>query len=364
MKHFLCCACVCLVIFGEAVAKKKRVVGEATAKPQEEQLTFQPKRQPNDNDLFKRDEEVFSLHAEFLFWRVEEGALDYALKMKHPAWGVTPAWANGEFKRATFNGEPGFRVMASFFRAPKYWEIWGSYTRLTATGKDESGKPTPDQDFLTGTWPEVIIFPLAGAQSWIHLNYNTGELLVDRFFNPNPHLRLRLIGGGLVAWIDQFWKIQYNNSTDGITKISSRWNYIAGGFRGGAMADWYWGYNIYVTALATTGITLGTYENKTKQTTNVAATPGSDDTNLPVRDAKYSDVRPAFTVQVQFGPSWQKNFEKSRWEVFAGYELNTWLNLQEVFRSSSSTASQEKETFINTGALTLQGLTTRLSVDF
>lgn len=354
MQKFVTCAFLCLLLVGEAAVKK----------PAEESVVKKPVNPcPPDADLYRRDESVFSFHGEFLFWRVQESALDYALKMERPAWGTSPAWAQGEYKTATFNGEPGFRFMASYFRAPKYWEIWGSYTRLTASGKNSVGKPAPDQVFITGTWPQVSLATLAGARSWIHLNYNTGELLVDRFFNPNPHLRLRLLGGGLVAWMDQFWKIRYNDSAGGLTTISSRWNYVGGGFRVGVMTDWFWGYDIYVTALATTGIVIGTYENKTKQTTNIATT-AQDDANIPIRDVKYSDVRPAFTVQAQFGPSWQKSFTSTRWEVFAGYELNMWLNLQEVYRSTSSPAAQAKETWINTSALTLQGLTTRLTVDF
>lgn len=318
---------------------------------------------PYDADLFKRDIEVFSVHSEFLYWRVQEGALDYALKMRHEAWGPTPSFAQGKLEKATFNGDPGLRIAASYFRASRYWEVWGQYTRLTATGSDSSSKPTPTEQFLTGTWPQITTAPLSGAESHIHLNYNTGELLIDRFFNPNPHLRLRLLGGALIVWMQQDWKIHYLDAVPRITRIRNRWEYVGGGLRIGTALDWFWGHDIYVSGLASTGIVMGSYRNRAEQKTAFQPT-ASDNTSIPIRDLDFRDARSAFTVQMIFGPSWQKNFAKNRVEVFAGYELNSWFNVQEVYRSTSGDASSAKETWINNGLLTLQGLTARLTVDF
>lgn len=310
---------------------------------------------PFDADLFRRDVSVFSFHGSFLFWRVQEGALDYALKMQQ----ASPAgnsYASGKYHKATFNGEPGFRIAASYFRAPKYWEIWGQYTRLTSRGSNSVGKPTAADRHLVGTWPQGTSDALSEAESHIHMNYNVADLLVDRFFNPNPHLRIRFLGGGTAAWINQNWVIKYKNATDVITQIRNKWKYVGGGFRVGTMVDWFWGNDIYLTANTNFGTLLGSYKNSVRQSVI--------DESLPIRNAKYSDVRPAFTVQALFGPSWQKNFASARMEIFAGYELNTWFNLQEVYRSTSNAADQAKETWQNTGLIALQGLTARATIDF
>lgn len=321
-------------------------------------------KEPVEEDLFNKDKQVFSFHGEFLFWWVEEGALDYALKMTQPAWSsVSNSYAQGRFETSSFNGEPGFRLKASYFRAPRYWEVWWQYTRLTSRGSDHASKPAANQEYLTGTWPQIFTNPLASAKTSLHLNYNVGDFFVDRYFIPNPHLRLRLLGGATVAWMDQDWHIDYRDSGSSLTKIRSRWKYIGGGLRIGTMVDWFWWSDIYMTGLATTAITLGTYRNQTKQTTNVALDEG-DNPAIPVRNADYRDVRPAFTIQGVFGPSWQKTFTSTRWEVFVGYEINTWFNLQEVYRSTAATPTQAKETWINTSAIALQGLTTRVTVDF
>jgi hypothetical protein len=318
---------------------------------------------PFDADLFRKDVEVFSAHGEFLFWRVQEGCLDYAMTMNQSAWGPSNCYANGNFKSATFGGDPGFRLGLSFFRAPKYWEVRAGYTRLTAEGNNSAHKPSSSTEYLTGTWPQIFTSPVAKAKSHIHMNYNVADLCVDRVFNPNPHLRLRFLGGGLVGWINQDWRITYNDSFNNYTKISNRWKFIGGGLKIGTMVDWYWGRDVYITANSSLGALLGSYKNKAKQTTNFPIDV-SYNTSLPVRDAHFSDVRPTFTAQFIFGPSYQKNFTKNRIELFAGYELNVWLNLQEIYRSTSGSGSAAKETWINSSMIALQGLTTRLTIDF
>jgi hypothetical protein len=316
-----------------------------------------------DADLFSKNKEVFSAHGEFLFWRVQEGALDYALSMNQTAWGPDTCFANGDFENATFNGDPGFRLGLSFFRAPKYWEVKAQYTRLTASGKNSAGKPGPTTEYLTGTWPQIFTQPLAKATSNIHMNYNVVDFWVDRVFLPNPHLRLRLLGGAIVSWINQNWKVSYNDSANNETVINNYWKFIGGGLRTGTIVDWYWGKDVYITANATFGALLGSYENKAKQRTNFQPS-NSYNPDAPVRDAHFQDVRPAGTLQFLFGPSYQKSFQKSRMEFFVGYEINTWMNLQEIFRSTSGSGSAAKETWTNTSMIALQGLTSRLTWDF
>lgn len=310
---------------------------------------------PFDADLYHKDKEVFSLHVDFLFWRAQEGALDYALEMKNPA--PTPCFAEGDFQNATFSGDPGFRVAASFFRAPKYWEVWGIYTRMTSRGSNSASKPDAASEFLTGTWPQIFTDPVTHAHSDIHVNYNVADLLFDRVFFPNPHLRLRLIGGGSAAWMDQFWKILYVDEAGDQTKIGNRWKFIGGGLKAGALFDWYWFGDIYMVGGTTFGAFLGSYHNKAFQT-STASTPSV------VRDAHFQDIRPSFTTQFYVGPSYEKNVGCSRLEFFVGYEFNAWFNLQEVYRSTSGAPQVAKETWMNTGLFALQGLTARLTVDF
>ena len=336
-------ACICSTLVLQAVPKS----------PNGKQPAF-------DADLYRKNEQVWSAHAEFLFWRVQEGSLDYALRMKQPV-GGPPYYAQGTVKKATFNGDPGFRVAASFFRAEHFWDVKGQYTRLTATGSNSTGKPDASTQYLTGTWPQITTNPLSGARSDIHMNYNVFDLWVDRVFNPNPHLRMRIIGGGSTAWINQDWKVRYYDSTGISTSIRNRWSYAGGGLLFGAMFDWYWGLNVYMTALGKMGTYIGAYHNRASQKSGF---PGSNP-DVPVLNTDFHDCRPAFTIQGYLGPSWQKNFPRNRVEVFLGYEVNTWFNLQEVYQSTAATGAYTGgQTWIDTGLIALQGLTTRVTVDF
>lgn len=327
------------------------------------QTQAKPKEPPPfDTDLYRRDTQCYAFRGEFLYWKIQEASLDYALKMSSDGWGPDECFAQGHFKNATYNIDPGFRVALTFFRAPKYWEFWTQYTRLTSTGKNHASKPTPAGNFLTGTWPQIFTNPMASAKSYLHFNYNLADLLITRVFFPNPHLRLRIVGGGVGSWMDQFWKVVYADSGSFKTKIANRWSFAGGGLRVGTMFDWYWFSNIYMTGGTSFACLLGSYHNSARQTTNFQ--PEGHNASLPLRNAHFSDVRPAFQGVFYLGPSYQKNLSQYRLEVFAGYELSAWMNLQEIFRSTSGAPRDAKETWINTGMLALQGLTARVTVDF
>lgn len=314
-------------------------------------------------DLFKRYDQVFSGSVEFLYWTIAEGALDYALKMKQNAWGPTAAFAQGNFERGSYNVDPGFRLAVLYFRAPHYWESRWQYTRMTNRGTNHAEKPGASQQFLTGTWPQITSAPLSSATSHLHFNYNVFDWIIDRVFFPNPHLKLRMLGGGVLAWMNQDWKVFYVDAAQGSTSIRNRWDFAGAGLKAGTFFDWYWTGDLYMSAGASFGLLVGSYSNRAKQTTNVRPT-ASDDPAIPVRDATYKDARPVVWGQMLVGPSYQKNFCANRLELFAGFEMNVWFNVQEVYRSTASTASLAKETWINTSLLSLYGLTTRATLDF
>ena len=345
----LCISALLLTISAQAAAEQKTP----------------PEPPPFDANLFRNDVQCLAGHVSFLYWTVDTRAMDYATQMQNSAWGdsTSTSYAQGEIKSATYNLDPGFRVALSYFRAPKEWEVWGQYARLTARGKNEVGKPASKSLFLTGDWPQITTQPLSGAHSYVHMNYNVFDLIANRYFHPNPHLRLRLMGGAVVAWIDQNWVVKYTDSTPNTTKITNWWRYIGGGMRGGFMGDWFWTNDIYMTGLVTTGVLMGSYVNRSKIQTTFQPANGID-TNTPVQNTTFSDVHPAFTAQVLLGPSWQKCFTHNRVEVFAGYEINIWGNIHEIFRSTGGSPSASKQIWINSGLIALQGLTTRLTVDF
>ena len=318
---------------------------------------------PYDADLYRKNVEVVSAHVEFLYWVAQAGALDYALRMNQSPWGPDKCYAEGDFETGTYHLDPGFRIAGSYYNAPKFWELKAQYTRLTDRGSNSSGRL--GSDYLNGTWPQIFSVrdPVQSARSALHLNYNVATVGIARMFNPNPHLRMRLITDIITAWINQDWRVHYTSAAGYETKIGSRWGFIGSGLTIGTTADWFWGSDVYMTGKVAVSLLLGQYRNHVEQNTNYAPT-SSYNISVPLRDAHYQDTRAVYAPQFIFGPCWEKNYSSSRWELFAGYELTAWFNLQEVYRSTSGAGTDAKETMLNTGLLALQGLTIRCTVDF
>ncbi len=128
------------------------------------------------------------------------------------------------------------------------------------------------------------------------------------------------------------------------------------------MGDWFWTNDIYLTTKATLAGVMGPYHNRSSQTTTALA--AGYNSTLPIRKASYRDTRATGNVQLLIGPSWQKNWTNKRTELFVGYEFNAWTNLQEVYHSTLGAPSDPKETWINSGFISLQGLTTRFTIDY
>lgn len=315
-----------------------------------------------DADLFRKDTRIyFFWNLEFLYWKPTEGSLDYAMKMKRPPADPSTMFASGKTEKVDFDWKPGFRIGGGYFNAPHYWDIYPQYTYYHGKGHNSANAPKEAGLFLNGTWAHPNISttpaPLAHASTDLTLNYHLFDLIVTRRFVPNPHLRLRLFGGISAAWIRQQWDIFYRDTSDAHSHIKNHWRFTGGGLRMGLTADWFLDfYDLYLTGTMSGALFAGSYHNVSSQRTTLFAEP--------IRNTHYSDTRMPTHWLFLLGPSWQKVIGSMRTELFFGYELNLWSDLQEVHRSTSSTAQGPKETTINTGYLGLQGYTLRWNLDF
>jgi len=308
---------------------------------------------PCREQLFVERSQLF-VSAEFLYWTVEEGVLDYAVRMDKST-PATETFAIGDYKTADYEWRPGYRVALAWYNCPSYWEATAQYTWFYDKGSDSTEDPSETDRFLNPTWETITGPPFRKARSLISLHYHVGDLTVARVFNPNPHLRLRLLGGFTSSYIKQNWKIHYSNFQKSFDKLENKWRFWGGGARVGINIDWFWGGQFYLTGRSSFATLIGTYKNEATQTIN---------NNIIVRDATYDDHR--FTMHTQFilGPSWQVPCDCWSLELFAGYEFNIWFNLQETFRSQLSDIDETKETRHARGLLGLHGFTGRLTFGF
>jgi len=319
-----------------------------------------------DADLFRKDKKVIFVNAEFLYWTVNEPGLDYALSMKQPAWGPSSVYANGDFKRGDFGWDPGVRVNVGYFNAPHYWDAYLQYTHLKCTGDDSTHAPTEEGLFLTGTWPHpdpTASVGLEHATSHLEFKYNIIDFLASRRYHPNPHFRMKLIGGTTGGWLRQNWVIRYHDLSGNRSRIRNDWRFFGVGLRTGLGLDWYLGkMDVYLTGLATGAVLAGYYHNISKETSSFSG--AGFDPAIPMRNTRYADTRLVVQGQILAGPSWQKAFKTIRTELFAGYELTCWSNLHELYRSTNGSSQASKETWQTNGMVVLQGMTVRLNLDF
>lgn len=318
-----------------------------------------------DCDLFSKDTKVYFINLEFLYWAVNEGALDFAIKMKQPAWG-NPTDAVGHYKRAEFGWSPGLRFNVGYFNAPHYWDMYAQFTHFSCSGHEEASAPKASGRFLNGTWPQPNPsgdVPLHRANSSIDLTINLIDLLVTRRFHPNPHLRFRVNGGVTIGWLRQNWEVNYRDTAGNKSHLHSQWHFTGAGMEFGGIFDWFLGKGgYYATAGTSLAFLAGDYHNVSKQKSNFSGQGFNP--SRPLRNAHYQDTRLVPHFQVYAGPSWQQSYKKVRTEVFIGYELNIWANLHEVIRTSGDAPTAPKLTSLDSGWIGIQGVTLRWNLDF
>jgi len=327
----------------------------------------QAKKTSYDTDLFHKDKKVYFVNAEFLYWMVNEGALDYALQMKSPAWGIDTQGV-GHYKITDFDWSPGFRLNIGYFNAPHYWDTLLQFTHFKGRGDGHAKTRNVPNEFLNGTWPAPSFdpegAPLAKARTHIDLRLNLLEGLFTRRFFPNPHLRMRLFGGPAVLWIRQNWEIDYKDTAGQKSHIRNYWRFTGAGIRVGYLVDWFLGRGgFFFTGLVSGALYAGNYHNVSRQTSTDDMS-GFLNPALPLRNVHYHDTRIVPQLQVLAGPSWQMGFGNYRTELFLGYELSIWGNLHEVFRTTQATPTGSKETRINNSLVCIQGVTFRWNLDF
>ena len=324
--------------------------------------------QEEDSDLFRKDKRVVFANVDFLYWTVNESANEYALRMEHDPWSQTiNTFANGEYKNATFDWDPGVRINMGYFNAPHYWDMYAQYTFLHASGKDHTNAPDSGEKFLVGTWinPNASTtnpVALKHAKSAIDFYYNVADVIFSRRFNPNDHLRMNFFGGATAAFIHQNWNVRYEDLQDEHTKIHNKWHFAGAGLRLGLLVDWYMGWDIYLTSQISAATLSGVYENKAKQKTS-AFVAGANSSKA-LLNTEYEDVRLVYNTQFLLGPSWQKAFETVRTGIFVGYEFTIWTNLHAIYRSDFSLAQAAKTPIVENSNVCLQGLTARWNIDF
>ncbi|MCC5831900.1 MAG: hypothetical protein JJU12_02525 [Chlamydiales bacterium] len=297
--------------------------------------------------------------AELLVWTVKESQLDYVINDIVVQPDVVTG-ATGPLESAHFGWRPGARAFLNFTTCWDYWNFKLQGTFIYLSGRDTA---TPGEGrIMQGTFHQDLgDSTIARATSAISLNYYLIDLLMNRYFQLSQQITGRLQVGGIGAWIGQKWDVEYFSETgDERNLFDLDWRFKGGGLKIGGALDWMLPCYLGIHAEANSATLLGWYRNSHLQQVFSNATLESS----PF-DSVNAQVRFAHTFQIKLGPSWTICCRCFNLSFYALYEMNLWLGLEEIDRTSvreSENAARESRHV--EGILGLHGATIGFQATF
>ncbi len=181
-----------------------------------------------------------------------------------------------------------------------------------------------------GTFPQFTTTDMEKAYSNIFLREHMFDVLLSRKFELSSRINLNFFNGLTGGWFKQNWTITYygQGQTGTITKIKPKWRFKGGGIKTGVSADWELGQGFNWSCLSAIAAIYGNYDNRMKLLHRYPST-GVD---LVLEFIHYDDFRVVTNLQLQMGPSWEKQYKSWGMRMFAGYEINSWFNVHEILR--------------------------------
>jgi Legionella pneumophila major outer membrane protein precursor len=302
----------------------------------------------------------WSAALQVLYWTIQENFLDYVVSggpPTEPGLAVTIGQI-GNIKNAEFNWRPGFRVTLERM-LPNCAELEFEYTYFHTEGSDSESPPSPN--LINGTFHQITLTTLGLATSDISFNYNIAHIMLAQKIFSGNNFALRAQAGILGGSIRQKWNITYLSSIAS-SYIDIDWHFYGAGLKGGFNYEWYFCHNLGLLSKLNLGLVYGAYHNKIVETI-VGDTRVAGVVYNPV-DASNSDRRFTQTLQLSLGPIWTKYLARCSYSIFAFYEVNSWFNIQETYRSNFASAPSGKDSDYTPGLIMLHGLTAGLEFNF
>lgn len=304
------------------------------------------------------------LRSDFLFWKTLSTPTYYVVS-KQPYNVDFNTYIVGNVLSTTFDHDPGFRFSLGYRFAPNHWELDAQYTFFNNKGQDEIHGPiTVQPEILVASFevPFVTVdSSLAKAAAEIELLYQTFDLTLVKRFLFSDSLLLNLFAGFTGAWIDQDWTINYGSGSLFET-VDSDWRFFGGGLKIGLNSDWHFcqGWSLFSEISVAT--VVGSYEN-TLDINQFYFTSSTNSSQVNT-SSLLDDTRAAYYFHFLLGPSWGKVYSCWGFDLFIGYELDGWFNLQEITTTANQSNAGQRLNLFSQGLLCLQGLTANLTFNF
>jgi hypothetical protein len=346
-----------------------------------------PRPATMNNSSLKREmppiqDQGFNVYGAFLYWKNMQENLSYAIREKpgvvHPVPHTDLVTIIGHIRTVEYDWDCGFRVGLGYRAGANNWDVYTEYTHFWDTGSDTQTFPQPFRgpggnpanvppfDYLKGLFLDLDGPNIYRVHSKAKLNYNVWDLVLQRPFYETQSLVMRFLFGGRGTFIKQHWRSVYLGITPGKLKttITNNWHFKGGGLRGGANLEWLWKYGLGLHFQASASLVLGRFENVHK---NIDVAPL--DAIRHQQTIKRADIHPNSSrlipaYEMLIGLQWRHSWGKWGLSLFADWELNRWVDLNQTYYYPRSVYITEKVGSWTRDAVSLQGLTTGFKVEF
>ncbi len=311
----------------------------------------------SDQKINQKNNPLIFIEGDILYWKIEESGLDF---MTENAITIGENHgAGGDYIRARYDWDAGFRVSMTGRVGEDKWDIKGQYGYFSADGTREYNRA--ENHTIQATFPQQIA-NLQKATSQISLRCHFGDLLLQKLFYSSPRTKMNFINGMTMVWMKQRWAVVYNNNTTTQCQVKPKWNFKGGGIKLGLNVDWILGHGFNWSSKGTISELWGNYDNRMR-----VFTEGNGNVITQYEDSHLDEFRLATNIDFQMGPSWEKNFKNWGLKLLLSYETNIWFNVQQINRTQYSDSTSNISTPQSRPVMALlqmQGLTAFLRLNY
>lgn len=313
------------------------------------------------------ERQAFYIGAEYLYWKLDESGMNYAITNNSPT-AYDPANMRDvmslvrNFHQVDFHYDSGVRGWLGY-RVPDYfWEIEGEYTFYYTSDRQHVTRKPPPLGILDGTFPEFTRSPIERASSRFNFHYHTARLQLARPFFVGKTILIRPFFGMQGAWISQKWAVTYTGGDGEKTFFQNNWDYEAGGIHLGLNSEWYIAYGLGLFMNGTLSSLYGNHRLLCTMDPEIF-------TGGPFQKITPNEHRVAQALQLSAGITWGMAFDPIAFRILLGYELNTWFNINELYRvnlagNGTTAPNNEKIPLLTNTSLNLQGLIAGFVLEF
>lgn len=291
--------------------------------------------------------------ADFLFWNLNEGGMEYVLTDKETP-GDIPF--KGRAKEIELEWDPGFRIGAGYIFEHDAWDSCLIFTWFQTDG--DSHAHAPSNGALIPLWGFPFTNEASSAKAHLSFDFYTLDLQLGRRYFVSKYLSIRPEFGVKTAWINQHARGCFKASFLGNPvelKIKRKNDFWGIGPQTGLDTTWFFGKHFSLFGQTSASLLWGDFDVHEKEKGVF-----SSGTIIDYKADLHAIVP---TAQLLLGLQWETNFNSNRnhFKILAAYEFQYWWRQNQMLEFEEPDSLNPDR---YSEDVSLQGLTLDLRFDF